>query len=97
VQGSYLSQNLNFWSRWRAPVGLTALHRPVRYVLEFTYSLYFQNQDDALGFNHLSSIGGGLELDSSAYTTYITRIRLMGRYRLGENVSGWTVGLGISF
>jgi hypothetical protein len=97
VKGSVLSQNVNLWSRWRAPTGLTALHRPVRYVLEFTYSVYLENQDDALGFNNLCSLGAGLELDSSYYTRLFSRIRLMGRYRFGENVSGWTIGLGISF
>ncbi len=97
VKGSAVSQNLNLWSRWRAPIGLTALHRPVRYVLEFTFSHYFGNQDDMLGFNNLCSLGAGLELDSSYYSNLISRIRLMGRFRFGENVSGWTIGLGISF
>jgi hypothetical protein len=97
VRGSEMAQNLNWWSRWRAPIGLTALHRPVRYVLEFTYSYYFGNQDDILGFNHLCSLGGGLELDVSAYPIIITRIRLIARFRYGQNVSGWSVGLGISF
>jgi len=97
VQGSYLAQNINLWSRWRAPTGWTALQRPVRYVFEFTYSFYFENQDDGLDFNHLCSLGGGLELDSSAYTRLFTRVRLMARYRFGENIEGWTIGLGISF
>jgi hypothetical protein len=97
VQGSALGQNLNWWSRWRAPIGLTAFHRPVRCVLEFTYSYYFGNQEDILGFNHLVSLGGGLELDVSAYPIFITRIRLMARFRFGENVSGYSIGLGISF
>jgi hypothetical protein len=97
LQGSALSQNLNLWSRWRAPIGLTALHRPVRYVLEFTFSHYFGNQDDVLGFNNLCSLGAGLELDSSYYTKLFSRVRLMGRYRFGENVSGYSIGLGISF
>jgi hypothetical protein len=97
VQGSALSQNLNLWSRWRAPIGLTALHRPVRYVLEFTFSHYFGNQDDILGFNNLCSLGGGIELDTSYYTNLFSRVRLMGRYRFGENVSGYSIGLGISF
>jgi hypothetical protein len=97
LQGSALSQNLNLWSRWRAPIGLTALHRPVRYVLEFTFSHYFGNQDDVLGFNNLCSIGGGIEFDTSYYTNLFSRVRLMGRYRFGENVSGYSIGLGISF
>ena len=97
IQGSFFSQNLNLWSRWRAPTGLTALHRPVRYVLEFTFSHYLGNQDDTLGINNLCSLGAGLELDTSAYLYWTQRIRLMGRYRFGENVTGWSVGLGISF
>ncbi len=97
VKGSALAQNLNLWSRWRAPTGLTALQRPVRYVLEFTYSLYFGDQEDVLGFNHLCSLGAGLELDTSAYLYFTQRIRLIGRYRFGANVTGWSIGLGISF
>jgi len=97
VQGSTLAQNLNWWSRWRAPTGLKALHRPVRYVLEFTYSLYFGDQEDVLGFNHLCSLGVGLELDTSYYLYLTQRVRLIGRYRFGANVTGWSIGLGISF
>ena len=97
VKGSALAQNLNLWSRWRAPTGLTALQRPVRYVLEFTYSYYFGDQEDVLGFNHLCSVGVGLEVDTSAYLYLTQRVRLIGRYRFGQNVSGWSVGLGISF
>jgi hypothetical protein len=98
VKGAYLAQNLNLWSRWRAPTGLMAFHHPVRYVLEFTYSHYFGNQDDILGFNNLFSFGGGIELDVSRYQPlFITRLRLIARYRVGENVKGWTLGLGISF
>jgi hypothetical protein len=67
VQGSALAQNLNLWSRWRAPTGLTALHRPVRYVLEFTYSYYIGDQEDVMGINYLFSLGAGLELDTSRY------------------------------
>ena len=98
VKGTYLAQNLNLWSRWRAPIGLTAFHHPVRYVLEFTFSHYFGNQDDILGFNNLFSLGSGLEFDLSRYQPlFITRLRLMARYRFGENVRGWTLGLGMSF
>jgi hypothetical protein len=98
VKGETLAQNLNLWTRWRAPTGLTALDAPVRYVLEFAYSYYFGNQDDTVGFNHLFSVGGGLELDTSAHSIlWISRIRLVARYRFGENVSGYTISLGISF
>jgi len=98
VKGEMLAQNLNLWTRWRAPTGLTAFDGPIRYVLEFAYSYYFGNQDDSLGFNSLFSLGTGIELDISAHSIFwISRVRLMARYRFGENVTGYTVGLGISF
>jgi len=40
----------------------------------------------------MTQLGAGLELDISA-----TRLRLIGRYRFGENVTGWSIGLGVSF
>ena len=97
VQGSALAQTLGVWARWRAPTGLRALDRPVRYVTEFAYSYYFGPNGDMLGFNHLTSLGLGLELDTRAFDRIVTRWRLMARYRFGENVTGWSVGLGMSF
>ena len=40
--------------------------------------------------------GAGLELDTGAWDTFFTRVRLMGRFCFGQNVSGWAVELGIS-
>ena len=97
VQGSALAQTLGVWARWRAPTGLRALDRPVRYVTEFAYSYYFGPNGDMLGFNHLTSLGLGLELDTRAFDRIVTRWRLMARYRFGENVTGWSFGLGMSF
>jgi len=97
VQGSAWAQSLGVWSRWRAPTGLRSLDRPVRYVLEYAFTHYFGPDGDMLGFNNLNSIGAGLELDTSALDRIATRWRLIGRYRFGNNVSGWGVGLGISF
>ena len=97
VKGTALSQSASLWTRWRAPTGLRALDRPVRYVLEYAYSYYFGPDGDMVGFNHLNSLGAGLELDIAALDPLFTRARLMGRYRFGEKVTGWTIGLGISF
>ena len=97
VKGSVLAETLGVWARWRAPSGLRALDRPVRYVTEFAYSYYFGPNGDMLGFNHLTSLGLGLELDTTAFDRIVTRWRLMARYRFGENVTGWSVGLGMSF
>ncbi|KXJ63190.1 hypothetical protein AXY46_02585 [Achromobacter xylosoxidans] len=97
VQGSAVAQSANLWARYRAPTGITMLQRPLRYVLELTHSEFLGDQRGALGFDRLTALGAGLELDSSAYDVFITRTRLVGRYVFGTNVSGFSVGLAVSF
>lgn len=97
VEGSATAQQFSLWARWRAPTGLSALDRPVRYVLETAYSHYFGDSAGVLGFNDLTSLGVGLELDSSRYPVVITRTRAMVRYVFGHNVHGVSFGFAISF
>ena len=97
VQGSATAQQFSLWARWRAPTGLHALDKPVRYVLETAYSQYFGDSAGVLGFNNLTSLGVGLELDSSKYPVIITRTRAMVRYVFGRNVHGVAFGLAVSF
>ncbi|MDM9558282.1 hypothetical protein [Bordetella petrii] len=97
VQGKATAQSANLWARYRAPTGLTLLQRPLRYVLELTHSEFLGDQRGVLGFDRLTSVGAGLELDSSAYDIIVTRTRLVGRYVFGTNVSGFSVGLAVSF
>jgi hypothetical protein len=97
VKGSSDAQSLALWSRWRAPTGLTALDRPLRYVLEFAHTQFLGDLRGALGFDYLSSVGAGLELDSSKYDIVVTRTRLVGRYQFGDGVRGWTISLAVSF
>jgi hypothetical protein len=50
-----------------------------------------------LGFDDVHSFGAGLELDSSNHDVYVTRTRLLVRYKVGNNVTGWALGLAVSF
>ena len=97
VEGHALAQTLSLWSRYRAPTGVSALDRPVRYVLEYAYTRFLGDLDGALGFTYVNSFGAGIELDAGARDVFATRLRLMVRYKLGSNVTGWAVGLGVSF
>jgi hypothetical protein len=97
VQGNADAQTTSLYSRWRAPTGIMALQRPVRYVLEFAHTRFLGDLKGVLGFDMLSSVGAGLELDSSAHNIIITRTRLVARYKFGNNVTGYSVGLAISF
>jgi len=98
VQGEASAQNLGLYLRRRAPLfDWTLLKSPVRYVLEGAHTAYLGQQRGQLGFNSLSSVGIGLELDSSKYPVFITRTRLVARYMFGENTTGYGVGLAMSF
>ena len=97
LKGDSETNALSLWARWRAPTGINLLQRPLRYVLETSSTHFFGPQRGALGFNKLSSVGAGLELDSSAFKVIVTRTRLVGRYIFGNNVSGYSIGLAVSF
>jgi hypothetical protein len=96
VDGSSDAGTLGLWARWRAPTGLTVMRRPLRYVTELSNSTYLGDNRGVLGFNYLTSAGLGLEIDSSAYHSVLTRTRLVGRYVFGHNVSGFSVGLAVT-
>ena len=97
LEASSAAQTASLYARWRAPTGMRALDRPVRYVLELSHSHYFGSQAGALGFNYLTTLGTGLELDTSAHEVFVTRIRAVVRYVFGNNVSGVSLGLAASF
>jgi hypothetical protein len=59
------------------------------------FTKFFGVETDT-GLDHMSSIGIGLELDSSAKDIIATRWRLIARYTFGLSVSGYSVGLAVS-
>jgi hypothetical protein len=97
VEGHASAQSISAWARWRAPTGMNAFELPVRYVLEYAYTRFLGDLEGVLGFEDIHSFGIGLELDSSKRDTVVTRTRLLARYRVGNNVDGWALGLAVSF
>jgi len=98
IEGKSRNENASLWSRWRAPTGMHALDRPVRYIFEFAHTQYFGDDARVLGFNHLTSFGTGLELDTSKYNPlWISRARAVVRYVYGPGVSGVSLGLAVTF
>lgn len=98
VEGKAKAQNLGLYLRRRAPISdWTLLKSPVRYVLEGAHTEYLGDQRGKLGFNSLSSVGVGIELDSSQYPVFVTRTRLVARYMFGQGTSGYGIGLAMSF
>lgn len=97
VEGHASARSASVWARWRAPTRMHLLEQPLRYVLEYAYTRFLGDLEGTLGFEDIHSFGIGLELDSSARDIVVTRTRLLARYRVGNNVDGWAVGLALSF
>lgn len=97
VQGSADSQSLALWARSRVPTPFTVLDRPLRAVFELAHTEFLGDLRGALGFNSLSSVGTGFEIDRSASDPIFSRIRVVFRYQFGQNVHGTSIGLAASF
>jgi hypothetical protein len=97
VQGSANSQSLGLWARARYPTPLTVLDRPLRAVFELAHTEFLGQLRGALGFDSLSSVGTGFEIDRSASDPIFSRVRLVFRYQFGQNVRGTSIGLAASF
>ncbi|MEH6492044.1 outer membrane beta-barrel protein [Halopseudomonas sp.] len=97
IEGNVTAQTANLWTRYRAPTGWTLMQNPLRYVLEYSHSEYLGEQRGALGFDRLSTVGAGIEFDSSAYPVFITRTRVLIRQMFGDGVSGTALSLAVSF
>jgi hypothetical protein len=50
-----------------------------------------------LGFEYLSTVGGGIEIDSSDLIPLITRTRFVARYMFGPGVEGMGLSVACSF
>lgn len=97
VQGSADSQSLGLWARARYPTRLTVLDRPLRTVFELAHTEFLGQLRGALGFDSLSSVGTGFEIDRSASDPMFSRVRVVFRYQFGQNVRGTSIGLAASF
>jgi hypothetical protein len=102
VTGSADAMTLGLWARLRWPSSWEAFGRPLRWVVDFSHSQFLGPQRGALGFDHLSKLGGGIEFDVKRWGLgpdwfELQRIRLVARYLFGNNVQGGSIGIGISF
>lgn len=103
ARGRANAKTLSLWTRYRWPTGWEAFGRPVRWVFDGNYSLYLGDQEQVLGFAWAIKVGGGIEFDVGRYEVgalglNVGRVRLVGRYFLGDNnITGFSAGIGVSF
>ena len=97
VQGHATAESVSVYARRRIPTGWgTFWNRPIRYVFEGAFTK-FMGAEGEVGLDHMSSIGVGLELDTSSKDIWVTRARAVVRYKFGPDLRGWAVGLAVSF
>ena len=96
IQGNASAESASVWARRRVPAGWVVWHRPVRYVLEGAFTRFLGSQTE-VGVDRMTSVGVGIEFDSSAYDVWATRWRALLRYKFGPDIAGWSVGLAVSF
>lgn len=102
VLGASDAASATLWARLRWPSGAELGGRTLRWVAELTHSEFLGPQRGALGFEALTKIGGGIELDVGKDGIgpsffELQRVRLMGRFLFGPDVQGFSVGLGLGF
>lgn len=97
VKGTSEASALNLWSRLRVPSGVEVFGRPLRLVGEAAHSWFFGDQVAILGAEQMSTLGAGIEFDLSATNDFVSRLRIVGRYSFGEDLTGFAVGLAVSF
>jgi Autotransporter beta-domain len=95
-EASASAESASIWARRRVPTGWVVWDRPVRYVLEGAFTRFLGSQVE-VGVDRMSSVGVGIEFDSSAFDRWATRWRGVLRYKFGPDISGWALGLAISF
>jgi hypothetical protein len=98
VGGEADATTLGLWSRLRVPTGGTAFGGPVRGVAEFAASRYFGDQTEAIESDYLAQIGGGFEFDFANLDWMpADRTRMMVRFLFGQDLWGFSTGIGITF
>jgi hypothetical protein len=101
VRGESEAKTFNVWGRVRWPMDAEMFGRPLRWVVDLSHSRFFGDQV-AIGFDHLTKVGGGIEMNVGRYELGVwdfnmQSIRIVARYLFGQNVSGASVGLAVSF
>lgn len=91
------AEALGVWARVRVPTEVNAFGRPLRAVVQFAHTRYLGVQAGALGFEYLTKIGTGLELDVGALELVLDRARVTLNAVVGDKISGFSLGFGLSF
>lgn len=86
------------WSRYRIPTGFKVFGQPTRWVNDVSFSYLPGDQGVVLDTDWLAQIGFGFEIDvSETKVPVISQARVMVKATKGENLDGFSIGIGVSF
>jgi hypothetical protein len=92
------AETLALWSRLRMPTGVDVFGGPLRTVAEFSASWLPGDQGEILNTDWLAQAGYGIEFDvAQTGLPLVTKGRLVFRYTLGEHLTGYGLGMAVSF
>lgn len=98
VVASAEAETLALWSRLRMPTGIDVFGGPLRSVAEFSASWLPGDQGDVLNTDWLAQVGYGIEFDvANTGIPIVTKGRLVFRYTIGEHLTGYGLGIAVSF
>ena len=82
----------------RVPTGYEAFGGPIRAVGELAGSSFLGDQKAIMQTPWLGQIGAGIEFDTEAVSWLpVYRTRLMARYLVGDQLSGVSLGIAMTF
>jgi len=81
----------------KGPTGMTLLDYPLRWIA-FTGGTWMMGRHrNALGFNSFAELGGGIELEDDTLLRGLEGVSLRASALVGERVTGWSLGISLSF
>ncbi len=81
----------------KGPMGIEIGGLSLRWIAFASGTWMFGQNNDALGFSSFAELGAGIELADPNLIPGVEAISLRGSGLFGDNVTGWSVGLAVSF
>ncbi|WP_339949946.1 hypothetical protein [uncultured Albimonas sp.] len=97
IEASSTAATLGMWSRLRVPTGVDLFGGPLRAVIEASGSWLPGDQGQVLQTRWLAQAGLGIEFDTEQTFIPLSRVRIVARQTIGDNLSGYSLGLSASF
>ena len=79
------------------PTGIDAFGSPLRWRTKLAYRRFLSAAGEAIGFDDFIEVGAGLEFSVLEKVPLLSQLSLSGSVIYGDNVRGWSFGVGVKF